>query len=45
MDPNATLAELLAALAERDTEAAREAFDHLAAWIDGGGFLPQALTE
>ncbi len=42
MDPVAALALILSALAERDTESAREAFEDLAAWVDRGGFLPPA---
>lgn len=44
MDPNACLARLREALAEGDSEGAREAFASLSEWLSRGGFLPDAWT-
>ena len=46
MDPNATLHELRAELAnnEPDIERVQELFEALDTWITGNGFLPFAWT-
>jgi len=40
MDPNTTLACLIAAICGGDMEGAREHFDALEDWIGAGGFRP-----
>ena len=40
MDPHATIAEFLRAIAERDTDAMREHAANLADWLDNGGYAP-----
>lgn len=40
MDPNATLIQLLLALADDDREAALDSFTNLTGWLDQGGFAP-----
>jgi hypothetical protein len=44
MDPRATMAALLSALADRDSDAAAEHAENLAAWIKRGGFMPLELS-
>lgn len=44
MDPNATFAALLVALATGEVEEARDAAETLAEWIARGGFKPAALV-
>jgi len=41
MDPNATLKLALEAIEEKDREAAVEALEALANWLDKGGFFPK----
>ena len=43
MDPQATWAEILRALAESDPDSCAEACQHLRNWIEKGGF-PPAIT-
>ena len=44
MDPRATMAALLEALAEQNMEEAAEHAENLAAWIKRGGFVPLELS-
>jgi hypothetical protein len=44
MDPNQTILDLLGAISCNDHESARDAAAELAAWLDRGGFLPNALA-
>ena len=43
MDPNATLAAMLAAIANRDSERFEEFAEYLEQWTRNGGFLPTEL--
>jgi len=43
MDPSATLAAMLAAIANRDRETFLEYADYLSEWCGKGGFLPREL--
>lgn len=43
MDPNATLADLLAALAAGEHDRAHESAIHLQRWLKQGGFPPATL--
>jgi hypothetical protein len=43
MDPKACFADMLRALADRDTAIAREKMDELAGWLEKGGFMPSEI--
>jgi hypothetical protein len=45
VDPNATYALYLDALAAGDPAGAAQAAHDLALWMHGGGFVPEALKE
>lgn len=40
MDPNATLAELIAAATSGDQDKMNTAYEHLWVWMNRGGFAP-----
>ena len=44
MDPDKTFMDMITALANGDTEEAREHFEALAEWLERGGFPPRALA-
>jgi hypothetical protein len=45
MDPNETYRLFVRALLEEDADAAREAYSNLRAWMERGGFEPDAFSN